>query len=111
MTKQGSGVDIEKIKQLDRKKHHKKHTHMPGVPSLKLDKVKDKVSKKMHKESGDNKEKLTLKKDNDSIEEKMKAEEDAEKSAHDKKIDDKKKEFSKNVKDIMKGIRQTPQDK
>ena len=81
---------------------------MPGVPSLKLDKVKDKVSKKMHKENGDNNDKLKLKKDNDSVEDKMKAEEDAEKSSHDKKVDEKKKEFSKNVKDIMKGIRQTP---
>lgn len=104
MSSKGSGVDLEKIKELDKKKKAKKHTHMPGVPSLKLDKVKDKINHKLEKENGDAKGKLKLKKEDDKVGEKMKAEEDGEKTEHDKKIEEKKKEMSKSVKDIMKGI-------
>ena len=79
------------MRQWNKKKKTKKHTHMPGVPTLKIDKVKDKINKKLEKESGNDKDKLKLKKEDDKVGEKMKVEEEGEKSEHDKKIEKKKK--------------------
>lgn len=84
---------------------------MPDGESMKIEKVKDKLSKKLDKENGDNKDKIKIKKADDKVGDEIKKEEEGEKSDHDKKIDKKKEDFSKNVKDIMKGIRNSPQDK
>lgn len=54
---------------------------------------------------------MKLIKADDKVEETMKKEEDGEKSLHDKKIDEKKQEFSKSVKGIMKSIVDSPNNK
>lgn len=110
MDNKGSGVDLEKIEKLDKKKKEKKSisAKLPDGESMKIEKVKDKLSKNLDKESGDDKDKVTIKKADDRVGEELQKAEEGEKSDHDKKIDEKKEAFSKNVKDIMKGIRDTP---
>lgn len=74
MESKGSGVDLEKIKALDKKKKEKKTTHVPGPPGepeLKIKKTKDKLNHKVEKESGEDKTKFKLKKQEDKIDKKI----------------------------------------